>query len=930
MHVLFYFRKHCVFVTQRFMDLKTDSTTLIKLQFFIRFHTRYGQSLWLSGNTEELGMDDPAKALPMEYLNDQLWQAHIHVDKKFFQKNSICYKYYLKNPEGEWVGEWGHDRIVQEPRKHADEIHLQDTWNHAGEFENAFFTAPFKKVLLNHNYPLFKPKKSKYYTHVFKVKAPLLKKNEVVCLLGGSEAMSNWDSANPVLLSKENDWWAVQLDMGGNGSPIPYKYGVYNTKSGEFVTYENGDNRLLYNDPSARHITILHDGFIGLPNNTWKGAGIAIPVFSLRSRKSFGVGEFADIKLLVDWAKETGLKLIQVLPINDTIATNTWLDSYPYAAISAFALHPIYINLATVAGKKYEDRISSLKKKQKQLNELPDVDYEEVVKYKMAILKELYEVMGKECCESEDYSVFFEQNKDWLEPYAAFCYFRDKYGTSHFEEWKTNQDYNKEEIDRLLNTRSAAKKEIEFYYFVQYHLHEQLKDAADYAHKKGIVLKGDIPIGVYRYGCDAWVNPRLYNMHEQAGAPPDDFTPIGQNWGFPTYNWKRMQRDGFAWWKQRFEQMTNYFDAFRIDHILGFFRIWSIPSHAVQGLMGHFVPSIPVHYVEFGENGIWFDEDRYCKPFINDDILYQVFGDMANKVKEEFLTCNKTPGATGYELKPEFNTQKKVEKYFQGLETSEENSRLNLGLYELIANVIFFKQENSKGLEFHFRIAMDTTQSFKYLIPHVQEKLKALYINYFYRRQDDFWKKEALQKLPQLKEATKMLVCGEDLGMVPHCVPEVMTQLGILSLEIQRMPKDPNKEFFHPDDAPYLSVITPSTHDMSTVRGWWEENRERTQHFYNTVLGQWGEAPYFCEPWVNRAIILQHLYSPAMWSIFQLQDILGMSETLRRENPHDERINDPANPKNYWRYRMHISLEDLVRQAEFNKEFGDYVQNSGR
>lgn len=901
----------------------------MKLQFFIRFHTKFGESLWLSGDINELGTNDPSRALPMEYLNDQLWYITIEIDKKDLQKNGLCYKYYYKNKEGELIGEWGRDRSISDVRKNTKEIQLIDTWNYAGEFDNAFFTAPFKNVLLKQNNNSRKGKKSKYFTHIFKVKAPLINKNEVVCLLGASDSLSDWNTEAPVLLSKDGDWWTAELDLGAESSPLPYKYGIYNTKEKQFVLYETGDNRLLYNDISPEHVTIIHDGFVYLPNNTWKGAGVAIPVFSLRSKKSFGVGEFADLKLLVDWAKEVNLKLIQILPINDTIATGTWMDSYPYAAISAFALHPIYINLATVAGEKEEEKINALKKKQKQLNELHEVDYEEVVRFKLAMLKELYEVIGKETFESSDYTDFFEQNKHWLQPYAVFCYFRDKYGTSHFQEWKTNSVYNKEEVEKLLSSRSAARKEIDFYYYVQYHLHAQLKDAADYAHKKGIVLKGDIPIGIYRYGCDAWVSPEFYNLHEQAGAPPDDFALIGQNWGFPTYNWKRMQEDGFGWWKQRFEQMSNYFEAFRIDHILGFFRIWSIPAHAVQGLMGHFVPAIPVHYVEFGENGIWFDEQRYCKPFINDEVLYQVFAhEYVEKVKSTFLQWNQQ--INGFDLLPEFDTQRKVEAYFEELGETEENVKLRAGLYDLIANVIFFKQEGSKGLEFHFRIAMENTLSFKYLIPHVQEKLKTLYVNYFFRRQDDFWKKEALQKLPQLKEATNMLICGEDLGMVPHCVPEVMTQLGILSLEIQRMPKDPTKEFFHPNDAPYLSVITPSTHDMSTVRGWWEENRERTQHFFNHILGQWGDAPYFCESWINRAVVLQHLYSPAMWSIFQLQDILGMSETMRRENPHDERINDPANPKNYWRYRMHVSLEHLIRQHDFNKEFKGYVENSGR
>ena len=899
----------------------------MNLQFYLRFNTQYGESLWISGNTDELGMCDPVKAASMEYLNDEFWHIAVTVPKKEWPKDGVKYKYYLKNKEGQLIAERGFDRLAMAAGKETAEIQLVDTWNHTGEFENAFFTAPFTKVLLKRDIQRSKNKQGKLYTHSFKVKAPLLGKHEVVCLTGSDECLGHWSKEQIIRLSREDDWWTANIDLSGSFFPVAYKYAVYNTHEEKFVCYENGDNRLVHGDMPLHRVTILHDGFIRLPNNTWKGAGIAIPVFSLRSKSSFGVGEFNDLKLLVDWAKVTGLKLIQILPINDTIATKTWVDSYPYAAISAFALHPIYINLSAVAGKKHADKISSLKKKQAVLNELPSIDYEEVIKVKVACLKELFELLGAECFESDDYKEFFKNNHLWLVPYAAFSYFRDKYGNSHFDEWKTNSIYRKEEIQALIESDSPAQAEISFYCFVQFHLHVQLKDAADYAHKKGVVLKGDIPIGIYRHGSDAWIAPELYNMETQAGAPPDDFTPIGQNWGFPTYNWKRMQQDGFAWWKQRFEQMSNYFDAFRIDHILGFFRIWSIPADAVQGIMGHFVPSIPVHYVEFGENGIWFDERRYCNPFIIDDVLKEVFGPLSEKVKTQFLVPNEFGG---YDLKPEFDTQKKVEAYFATLGHTEENKTLMLGLFDLLSNVLFFKQEGSRGLDFHFRISMDKTSSFKYLIPHVQEKFRTMYVNYFFRRQDDFWKREAMQKLPFLKEATNMLVCGEDLGMVPACVPDVMKQLGILSLEIQRMPKDLNKEFFYPHESPYLSVITPSTHDMSTLRGWWEENRGRTQRFYNHALGQPGEAPYFCEPWINRAIILQHLYSPAMWSIFQLQDLLGMSETLRRDNPHEERINNPAIAQHYWRYRMHISLEDLIKQTEFNEELHGYVVHSGR
>ncbi|MBD0332862.1 MAG: 4-alpha-glucanotransferase, partial [Chitinophagaceae bacterium] len=314
-------------------------------------------------------------------------------------------------------------------------------------------------------------------------------------------------------------------------------------------------------------------------------------------------------------------------------------------------------------------------------------------------------------------------------------------------------------------------------------------------------------------------------------------------------------------------------------------------------------------------------------PFITDEILSNAFGPNANFVKQTFLNEN---DSGGYDLLEQFNTQRKAEDFFAAQDNSEEYEQIKTGLFSLISNVLFFEQPNSKRQQFHFRISIESTTSFQYLNEPTKYRLRELYKDYFYHRQDAFWKKEAMQKLPALKNSTDMLICGEDLGMVPHCVPEVMKQLGILSLEIQRMPKDPNKEFFHPKEAPYLSVITPSTHDMSTIRGWWEENRERTQRFYNTILEEPGDAPYFCEAWVNRAIVLQHLYSPAMWSIFLLQDILGMSETLRRENPHDERINQPADPNNYWRYRMHLTLEDLIKEKEFNKELSDYIRNSQR
>jgi 4-alpha-glucanotransferase len=662
-----------------------------------------------------------------------------------------------------------------------------------------------------------------------------------------------------------------------------------------------------------------------MTTGNWKGAGVAIPIFSLRSNESAGVGEFADMKLLVDWANKIGLKLIQILPINDTTATHTWMDSYPYAAISAFALHPMYIRLDAMLDKDQKNILKPFHAKMASLNNQTDVDYDEVMKLKWEVLRLIYDQNGKKDLASKDFKNFFEQNKNWLVSYSAFSYLRDLHGTVDFNKWPTHAKYEEASIAKLIDPKSSTYQAIAFFFFVQYHLHLQLLDATNYAHQNGVIVKGDIPIGVYRFGADAWQSPGLFHMNMQAGAPPDDFAVSGQNWGFPTYNWEVMASDGFAWWKSRFDQMKFYFDAFRIDHILGFFRIWSIPMHAVEGIMGHFVPAIPVSINELNAKGIRCDHYRLTQSYINETILFQVFGYDNDRIKKEYL---KSIGEGHYELLPEFKTQRQVEDYFKNLPQDEWHKKIKHGLYSLISNVILFDGE--KPHTFHFRFNIEATSSFQHLDHNTQHLLKDLYVDYFFKRQDAAWEKEAMQKLPMLKLSTNMLICGEDLGLVPSCVPNVMYQLGMLSLEVQRMPKASHKTFFHPNDAPYLSVVTPSSHDTSTIRGWWEEDCAKTQQFYNHEIGQWGEAPLHCEAWINKAILLQHLYSPAMWAIFQLQDYLGVDEAIRRSDPNEERINVPANPKHYWRYRMHLNLEDLIKSSSFNTDWSIAIKASGR
>jgi 4-alpha-glucanotransferase len=897
----------------------------MKVVFKLRFYTHPGQSLWLTGNYAVLGGGDPARALPLHYVSSEFWQAEVEFPDAAAPDAEIVYNYFLRNPDGSVTCDWGRDKTIDPTRFRPGEVLIVDWWNEPGFVENAFYTEPFTGVFLPARGGESRKTTSANGTHTFRAKSPLLAKGQVLCLLGSSSALGNWNTAAPVLMSKEAgaEFFSVELEPGP--LPVEYKYGVYDAQARTFVEFEKGPNRVLSEGAGSNRHVIVNDGFARLPMVAWKGAGVAIPVFSLRTEKSFGVGEFTDLKVLADWCKRTGLKLIQLLPINDTTATHSWSDSYPYSCISAFAMHPLYLNLSEVAAGPNKTLLSKLEPERKRLNSLAALDYDSVMKAKLGFLKQIYPSQRAATFQSEAYQKFFAKNKHWLVPYAVYCHLRDEFGTADFHHWPKYQEYNPAQIEELATEGSPAYDSVAFHYFLQFQLHVQLKEAVEYAHSQGVVLKGDIPIGVARNGAETWQRRELFHLDMQAGAPPDMFTAKGQNWGFPTYNWQKMKADGFRWWRERMEQMGRYFDAFRIDHILGFFRIWSIPIDATDGMMGYFVPAIPLRPEEFLSRAIPFDYDRYTKPFVDDGVLSELFGDEAAFVKQEFVDTNRERWA----LKPEFATQRKVEAYFAAREKSESNERLKSLLCDLIGNVILFEDRNAPG-QFHFRFAVEKTPSFKRLDGRVHEGILALYRDYFFRRQDAMWQNEAMEKLPALKRATNMLICGEDLGFVPACVPDVMRQLGLLSLEVQRMPKDSKREFFHPPNAPYLSVVTPSTHDMSTIREWWLEDRATTQKFFNHELNFPGEAPAECEPWISKAVIAQHLAASSMWSIFQLQDLLGMDGRLRVKNPADERINEPANPKHYWRYRMHLTLERLLEAEEFNDELRRLVVRYGR
>jgi len=913
----------------------------MKIRFQIVYLTRWGQNLMVCGSLPGLGDWNAANAAVMCPVDPEkgLWDFELELEQGTVP--SFEYKYVISDSGSNTCSwEWGENRKLAVSEIGYDHLQINDSWRDYSDEGRVLSSSAFTAVLLRtERYVSGRELSSKSVRnkHLVRFRVPVVRveRGHRLCVLGNVKALGEWNDKCIVRMDNpEHPVWQADVVMDSGDLTLQYKYCIYDEKTQNIVCWEKGANRCLdlSSGMKKRTMIIQSDAKFRFETDQWKGAGVAIPVFSLRSRESFGVGEFLDLKKMVDWARSVGIKMIQILPVNDTVATHTWVDSYPYAAISVFALHPIYVNLKAIGALASETTCEIMEVQRRQLNDLNQVDYEAVMRLKSRYLKLIFDEVRGKFLKDAEFKKFFEQNRSWLVPYAAFSYLRDLYGTPDFSKWGRYERFTRKLLDEVADPEAPQYDDVAVHYFIQFHLHRQLLEAAEYARASGVILKGDIPIGIYRHSVDAWMSPHLFNMNSQAGAPPDDFSERGQNWRFPTYNWLEMAEDGYQWWIGRLQNMADYFDAFRLDHILGFFRIWEIPCKSVEGVMGSFNPVIAIDVDEFQKRGITFDYNRFCKPYIRKHMLDVIFGDMADQVEQTFLV-EYHPGC--FHFRPQFDTQRKVEEYLKlDVQASPEqrayNEILKKGLFYLHGEVLFFDASFPHGNVFNPRHSLNKTWSYRELDEYLRRKLDELYNDYFYRRNENFWREQALTKLPAIKNAADMLICGEDLGMVPGCVPQVMSELGILGLEVQRMPKNPRNEFGFPVDYPYLSVATPSSHDTSTVRGWWEENPARSQRFFNKVLGQSGNAPSCCEPWIVQEIITQHLYSPSMWAVFPLQDLLGMDEKLRYPDAGAERINEPGIPQYYWRYRMHVYLEELMEKHGFNSSLLSQIKASGR
>ncbi len=805
----------------------------MKLLFNLEYKTTFGEQLVLN----LLGEQQSVEHHTMQTLDGEHW--FFELSKTAKAGTFIDYYYSVYRGDEEKRHEW----LVEPHRLEFAAIRgahytMYDHWIDTPE-DAPLYSAAFTECVLTRERQL-STKTEFSRTIRLKVRAPQLRNNERLGIVGGCEYLSAWDYKRALPMAEhEYHEWVVSLDADHLPGVFEFKFVMIDENGTELPVWENSANRFIDLPEMKQGEVIVYElPQAYFPVYPWKGAGTVIPVFSLRSEGSFGVGDFGDLKLMIDWCAKTRQRILQVLPINDTNSTHTWQDSYPYNSISIYALHPQYTDLRQLPPLKDEALKAKFEALRQELNALPQIDYERMFTAKIEYLQEVFKQEGAKTKRQKAYKDFIEQNKEWLEPYARFCYYRDLYGTATYLEWP-----------KELATPDPMV--LDFWYFVQFNLDQQMRSAHEHARKNRVILKGDIPIGISRDGVEAWVEPRYFNLNGQAGAPPDPFSADGQNWGFPTYNWDEMLSDGCQWWVRRFRKMSEYFDAYRIDHVLGFFRIWEIPMPEKSGLKGQFSPALGM-------------------------------------------------------------------------------SREEIESYGVIGHDDLFLVDHKRSDRWHPRIAVQFQEAYQKLNDGEKDAFNRLYNDYFYRRNNQYWYQEAMKKLPRLTQATRMLCCAEDLGMVPDCVPWVMNELRILSLEIQSMPKDPSVRFGHLSRNPYRSVCTISTHDMSTLRQWWDEDEAQTQEYFNTMLYRGGAAPHPLPGWLAKEIVSRHLTSPSMLCLLSFQDWMSINEELRLPDANAERINIPANPRHYWRYRMHLTIEQLMQADDFNREITELIVNSGR
>lgn len=811
-------------------------------------------------------------------------------------------------PRPEAAGAW----------RHADDdaARMIDRWRRPAPRERSLSSSVFRRVLRRRApRSVAEPPRP---THRLRLLAPDLGTDRRVIVVGDDPALGSWEPVDGVEMRSEFPWWVAEVALVGPPRDLRYKYVVVGGDAGG-VAWEDGPDRIA---PIAHGegLTTVTDQDLGWRGEPYRAAGLVVPLFSLRVRDGAGVGRFSDLEPLADWAADAGLSVIQLLPVNDTTLTHGPEDSYPYSPISSVALHPQHVDAGRIGTIRDRALADGLAARRRALDAADALDQPALMEVVRAELRALFDQAAPTLAGDHDFARFVADEAGWLDDYAAFCVLRDLHGPNSGA-WGDHSVHDPDRVAALVDPVGPHGREATFHRWVQWHLFRQLDEAAAHARRRGVALKGDLPIGVSPDSVDVWAAPDLFDRDASVGAPPDDFAAGGQNWEFPAYRWTVMARDGYAWWRRRLSAMARAFDAYRIDHVLGFFRIWSVPTDQVDGTMGRFEPCLPLSAAEIEMALGWFDHDRLCRPHLTAGTVRHHVGDDLDGVVGVLLEPDGT-GTGRYRLAEGLRTQRAIEERFAA------DPRLP-GLLRLPAEVLLLEVPGTDGVVgYHPRVDPARTRSFHDLADADQGRWLGLVNDFFHHRHGELWERWGRTTLPAVLDASELLVCGEDLGVVPDFVPGVLRELGVLTLEIERMPKRLGSRIADPADAPELCVVATGTHDMPTMREWWEHDRAQAADVWR-ALGRPDTPPADCGPDVATALVRQHLESPAQWAILPLQDLLAIDGDIRSPDPTVEQINVPANPKHVWSYRMHVSVEELAAHP-ITGRIRSLVERSGR
>lgn len=660
--------------------------------------------------------------------------------------------------------------------------------------------------------------------------------------------------------------------------------------------------------------------------------GTAVPLGALRTEKAASIGEYTDLIKLADFAKKSGLGLIQLLPLNDS-----GTQSSPYSALSAFALHPIYLSLESIEGfdglyksnaefKKNYDAFISYHKDAERFS------YNDVNNSKDYFLRQIYAETetAKKGKASKNLEDFIKKNS-WVIPYAVYKNLKYSYMQASWKSWKkTDTGLSEEEIKKRWNSDPAHL----YYAWLQAECEKQFSKSVEYCRKNKILIKGDLPILMNEDSCDAWSHPEIFNQSLRAGSPADGENPSGQNWGFPIYNWKNLKADNYTWWKNRLINASKFYDAYRLDHILGFFRIWAIPENDCNALNGHTEPFAGFKADDLYELG--FDDERIrwlSVPHVPTHVIEDITWNHEKSHEILKLFATKLPNEELWLLdgagKKAFGSKNIEEADLSGMELCTEEAEIKIKEYLVKAWSDRTLIPMGKNKYVPSWIYGQST-SWGTLNDREKEKLTELFKKVSVK-ENKTWEKNATEILTALTEATEMIPCGEDLGVGFECVPRVMKKLGILGLRVVRWCRKWDEEgqpYVPFEDYEPLSVCTTSVHDSSTMREWFNNSQFTINNSQLMEIKNEETESEISETIsiVNSQLSIVNLLSAckaskSTWFIPPLQDLLYINKKYWKENAEDERINVPGsvNPFN-WTYRIPARLEELLADKELCKK----------